>query len=588
MLLNNEQSLASNPINLTIRRSKFAMPEEHQLDFTSGELVPIYLNMDVLPGDTINMRMSSMIRLSTPIYPTMDTAYADFYFFFVPKRLVWEHFKDFKGENSNTYWTTPTEYITPQISAPSGGWNVNTVADYMGIPPGISGFSVDALPMRAYALCWNEWFRSESITQPVSISFGDATVTGTNATWSNYITDGSLGGAPLRVARMHDLFSSGLWEPQAGPPVQVPFTDGTMAPVVTHTPYFNIPGYRDNPVQPMIGAAYADYEPLSFLHSMPATPRKWTTNRSGGSIVTTGTHYALATNDSDFVKSNTAMSDPDTSAKITPENLFTDLSYATGGITIESLREAFAIQRILETINRGSRYIEIIKNAFGVTSPDSRQQRPEYLGGKRVPITMAEINQTSSTDTTSPLGHPGAASKTLMSNDMFTYSATEHGILLGLMCVRPVHTYAQGLKRDWRKRTRYEYYWPDLANIGDQFIKNSELYLQSDSVVDSDGNVVNDLPFAYQEAWYEYRNGVNQVHGHLRPQVNQSLAVWNYSDNYTQLPTLSTDWLYEDGSQIGRTIAVQTQPQFIADLYFEPIYVRPMPLYSVPGLDTRF
>lgn len=576
MLLNNEQSLASNPINLTIRRSKFKMPEEHQLDFTSGELVPIYLNMDVLPGDTINMRMSSMIRLSTPIYPTMDTAFADFYFFFVPKRLVWEHFKDFKGENSNTYWTTPTEYTTPQISAPSGGWNVNTVADYMGIPPGISGFSVDALPMRAYALCWNEWFRSESITQPVSISLGDATVTGTNATWSSYITDGSLGGSPLRVARFHDLFSSALWEPQAGAAAQVPLgLEDSYVPVITGV----IANLGTNP---QIGKEYRDptYAGLTWMKAGPSPTSKWQSASQTDitAVGTNGSGTTLSTN----VMSNTE------SFVIAPSNLYAAMGYGNAGITIESLRQAFAIQRILETINRGSRYIEIIKNAFGVTSPDSRQQRPEYLGGKRVPITMAEINQTSSTDSTSPLGHPGAASKTLMSNDMFTYSATEHGILLGLMCVRPVHTYAQGLKRDWRKRTRYEYYWPDLANIGDQFIKNSELYLQSDSVVDSDGNVVNDLPFAYQEAWYEYRNGVNQVHGHLRPQVNQSLAVWNYSDNYSQLPTLSTDWLYEDGSQIGRTLAVQTQPQFIADLYFDPVYVRPMPLYSVPGLDTRF
>lgn len=577
MLLNNEKSLASNPINLNIRRSKFNMPEEHQLDFSSGELIPVYVNLDVLPGDTINMRMSSMIRLSTPIYPTMDTAYADFYFFFVPKRLVWEHFKDFKGENSNTYWTTPTEYTTPQISAPdTTGWNVNSVADYLGIPPGITGFSVDALPFRAYALCWNEWFRSESITQPISISTGDATVTGTNATWSDYITDGSLGGSPLRVARFHDLFSSALWEPQAGSAAQVPLgLEESFVPVVARGTSLL------NPTNPQIGEKFqSDYAPIQWMKAGPGVTTTW-------SALTDSNFAAVTTKGNDTTRSSTTMTNVETYS-IAPLNLYAAMGYGNAGITIESLRQAFAIQRILETINRGSRYIEIIKNAFGVTSPDSRQQRPEYLGGKRVPITMAEINQTSSTDTTSPLGHPGAASKTLMSSDMFTYSATEHGILLGLMCVRPVHTYAQGLKRDWRKRTRFQYYWPDLANIGDQYITNSELYLQSDSVVDSDGNVINDEPFAYQEAWYEYRNSVNQVHGHLRPQVNQSLAVWNYADHYTQLPTLSTDWLYEDGSQIGRTIAVQTQPQFIADIYFDPVYVRPMPLYSVPGLDTRF
>lgn len=576
MLLNNEQSLASNPINLNIRRSKFHMAEEHQLDFSSGELIPVYVNLDVLPGDTINMRMSSMIRLSTPIYPTMDTAYADFWFFFVPKRLVWEHFKDFKGENSNTYWTTPVEYTTPQIEAPANGWNVNSVADYFGIVPEVDGFSVDALPFRAYALCWNEWFRSESLTQPVSISFGDATVTGTNGTWTNYITDGSLGGSPLRVARFHDLFSSGLFEPQAGGAAQVPLgLEDSYVPVIT-----GVPSHLGT--NPQLGKEYRDptYAPLSWMSAGPGPNTTW----SGG---TQSDYSAVSTNGSGTKQSSTAMTNLETYS-LAPANLYAAMGYGNAGITIESLRQAFAIQRILETINRGSRYIEIIKNAFGVTSPDSRQQRPEYLGGRRVPIQMAEINQTSSTDSTSPLGQPGAASKTLSSDDYFTYSATEHGILLGLMAVRPVHSYAQGIKRDWRKRTKWEYYWPDLANIGDQYIKNSEIFMQSDSVVDSDGNVVNDLPFAYQEAWYEYRNGINQVHGHLRPQVNQSLAVWNYADEYTSLPTLSTDWLYEDGSQIGRTIAVQSQPQFIADLYFDPIYTRPMPLYSVPGLDTRF
>lgn len=577
MLNNSQISLSSNPVDIRVSRSKMILDHEVITTFDSGQLIPIYID-EILPGDTVTMRMNSLVRMTTPIYPVMDQAMLDVFFFYVPKRLTWTHWVNLRGENSNTYWETPVEYTVPQIVAPEGGWEVGSIADQFGIPPKIDGFSVDALPFRGLGLIWNEWFRSESITQPISIPLDDADVQGTNGTWSDYVTEGYLGGEPLRVARYHDIFSSALLMPQSGNEAVIPLgTADTFVPIISANTSQQI---VDFPVNPQVGSdARSIYGDLKWQSRTGAGD--WT-KVSGGSSKNA---IAIDLNSGGTVHSSSAMSNTD-SEILAPLNLYADMSAGNAGIAINSLRNAVVIQQVLEQLNKGNRYTEILENLFHITSPDARLQRPEFLGYRQIPITMSEINQTSSTDATSPLGNPGANSKTFDGEDypIFQHSFLEDGFLYGLCCVRPTHTYSQGLRKFWRKRSRFDYFYPQMVGLGDRPVLNSEIYLQPDSVVNDDGEPVNDDVFGYNSAWYEYFTAQSQTRGLMRPYVNQSLAVWNYSDNYDSLPTLSTDWLYEDGSQIGRTLAVQNQPQFKADFYFKPTYVRPVPVNMAPGL----
>lgn len=577
-LTHSEASLVSNPMAADVRRSKFTIPHKHLTTGDPYKLYPCYLDMSIMPGDTVKMRVATLVRMLTPIAPVLDNCYMDLMFFAVPYRLVWDSFKEFMGEDSNTYWTQPVEKFIPQITPPSTGWNVDSVADHFEIPSGVSGGSISALPFRAYARIWNEWFRSESIVQPVSISLGDAGVTGTNGTWTTYIADGSLGGEPLRVARYHDIFTSALQQPQAGLSVELPING--FAPVFpTSKTEFTIKSqnwYTD------IGA-----QTMTFGTKVPNPSVTSLTNADYYPDLSVSGAHNVVTNGPDAGYNTTAGTQSYVSG-INPNNLVADLNNINGsGITITALRQAFALQRLLETVNRGSRYIEIIKNCFNITSPDARMQRTELLSAVRLPINMAEINQTSSTDSTSPLGTPGANSKTYGEyDDLFTYSATEHCMIIGLWCIRNNSTLtARGINPFWRKKDRFSFYWPQLEGLSDMPIPNSSLFWQDDSITDSDGNVINDLPFGYSEPWAEYRSNPDAVTGMFRPYVNQTLGTaWTYVSNFTQLPTLSRDFLYPDGSEITSTLAINNQPAFRADFYFDPVYVRPMPVYSVPGL----
>lgn len=581
MIMQNNVSLVSTPVAENIHRSKMTEPFSHHTTMNNFEWTPIFLDMSVMPGDTIKMRMSTIIRMLTPIAPVMDQATATVAFFAVPYRLVWEHAKEFFGEDSNTYWQTPTEYMIPQITAPSGGWNVGSLADHLGVPSGIAGISINALPFRAVALIWNEWMRAESITQPISFSMGDATVAGTNATWSNYITDGALGGHCPRAARYHDIFTSALMAPQAGAPVAIPLVGDGYAPVFAmNTTSTSFP---PSSVTPRVG----HYDGLRWGKISTATSLDPLDQQLDDYLPGSAKNHVLSTNG--VSNASTLSNTPTVDAQIAPINLWADFNDAVGSsVTITALRQAFAIQRLLEAVNRGgSRYTEIIRTCFHVLSPDSRLQRPELLGIREFPISMAEINQTSSTDTTSPLGHAGATSKTFdQYDDYFVRSFTEHTIIVGMMTIRNSNDYSQGIDPFFRARSRFDYYWPQLNGISDVAVPNSSIYLQSDSVVDTDGNVINDLPFGYQEAFTEkYRQKRNTSSGLMRTYVTQTLGTtWTYGTKFSSLPTLSTDFLYPDGSEIRSTLALQNQPDFKVDIYFSPTYVRPMPLFSVPGL----
>ncbi len=541
---NTESHFSVNPINLDIQRSKFVRPSTHKTTFNAGNLIPIYVD-EVLPGDTFKMNMSSVIRMSTPIYPVMDNANLDVYFFFVPNRLVWDHWKEFFGENNSTHWEQPVEYEVPQITAPAGGWAKGTIADYMGIPTKIENISVQALPFRAYCKIWNDWFRDQNLKDPAMISMDETTTAGANA--GDYVTNAEKGALPLKVAKYHDYFTAALPEPQKGPEVTIGGAITGDYPIKTKTETYE-PGTAN-----ISFTNYGQY-PNGTLWNSNGTLR-------GSNVIAAG----FEVNKDPYLQFN---------------NLYAITGGQNTATSINALRQAFAIQRLYEKNARGgTRYIEIIKAHFGVQSPDARQQRSEYLGGTRVPINMDQVIQTSNSgDGITPQGNTAAYSLTAFNESMFTKSFTEHGYIIGLACIRTEHTYQQGIERFWSRKKMLDYYFPTLANLGEQAILNKEIYAQ--------GNAKDDEAFGYQEAWAEYRYKPSRVSGAMRSNYQTTLDAWHYADKYTQQPILSSEWIDETSANIDRTLAVQsaTEDQFIADFYFACEATRPMPLYSIPGL----
>lgn len=536
--------------NVEKQRSRFDRSFEHKTTLNTGDLFPVSWD-EVLPGDTITMDFSHVTRMTTPIAPVMDEAAMDVYAFFVPNRLIWNHWKEFWGENNSTHWEQPTEYHIPKIAFPAGGWDENSLANYMGLPIGVGNKSVNHLPIRAYCKIVNDWFRDENLKDPCYITMDETTVTGVNkGVGYDYVTDTEKGAACFKVAKWHDYFTSALPEPQKGPDVKIPL--GTTAPLMFNTDVETITGYtpQSDFDEEKVYAYGKDISGVGYV--------------SGLGMVTNGTMSGL---------------NPGKYA-----NIVTDLSEATAA-TINQLRQAFAVQRFYEAQARGgSRYIEFIKNIFGVTSPDARQQRSEYLGGKRFQINMDQVLQTSATDVTSPQGNTAAFSCTINSDNLFTYSATEHGYLFVLCCIRTNHSYQQGINKAWLRDKWTDWYVPQFANLGEMPITNAELYVQGDNVVDTDGNIIDDQVFGYQEAWADYRYKPNMITGKMRSNATGPLDFWHYADYYTSLPQLSGDWIDETEANVQRTLAVQNEPQFQADFYLKSIWTRVMPLYSVPGL----
>lgn len=536
---NSEQHYSQVP-HANVPRARFKRDYSLLTTMNEGDLIPIYCD-EVLPADTAKINLNALMRMSTPLYPVMDNCYADFYFFFVPARLLWEHFENLMGQNDSTFWAEKTEYTTPKTTAPSDGWKVGTLADYFGIPTGVANLQVNSLPFRAYAKIWNEWFRDENLQQPVTMSKTDTTTAGSN-TGTN-LTDAEAGGLPLKVCKYKDYFTSCLPSPQKSTePVAIPLTG--KAPVY---------GYKYNSDEKEMG----DIELI--------------TRNGQSSHVQNGDSTPLTI---------TGWAKEDSTYYSTDAYLYTDLGSATI-TTINELRQAIAVQHIFERDARtGTRYKEILQGAWGVTSPDARLDRSEYIGGYRLPININQVIQTSATDSTSPQGNTAAFSMTTMSRNMATYSATEHGFIIGLAAVRVEHSYQQGLSRMWTRSTRFSYYDPMLANLGEQAVLNQEIYAQ--------GTAKDEEVFGYQEAWADYRYRTNMITGEMRSTYAQTLDAWHYADKYTSLPTLSSDWIKEGTENIDRTIAVQSDNsrQFICNFYFDQTWTRAMPIYSIPGLDT--
>lgn len=537
---NAEQHYSQVP-HANVPRARFKRDYSLLTTMNEGDLVPIYCD-EVLPADTAKIDLNALMRMSTPLYPVMDNCYCDFYFFFVPSRLLWEHFENLMGQNDSTFWAETVEYTTPKTTAPAGGWNVGTLADYFGIPTGVANLQVNSLPFRAYVKIWNEWFRDENLQQPVTMSKTDATTAGSNA--GTALTDAEAGGLPLKVCKYKDYFTSALPSPQkSAEPVKIPL--GGPAPIY---------GYGNAKLNEKL----TDTDLESIASFIPYLADKNGDELSGAKPA----QFYTQVDDS-----------------LHPV-LGADLS-AVQATTINELRQAIAVQHIFERDARtGTRYKEILQGAWGVTSPDARLDRSEYIGGYRLPININQVIQTSSTDSTSPQGNTAAFSMTTMSRNMATYSATEHGFIIGLAAVRVDHSYQQGLSRMWTRSTRFSYYDPMLANLGEQAILNQEIYAQ--------GNAQDEEVFGYQEAWADYRYRTNMITGEMRSTYAQTLDAWHYADKYNELPKLSSDWIKEGTENIDRTIAVQSDNsrQFICNFYFDQTWARAMPIYSIPGLDT--
>lgn len=545
---NVESRLAMVP-RANISRSKFDMtPFRHLTTMNAGKLVPIFVQ-ECLPAGTYSLTVKDLIRMSTPIHPVMDDCYLDTYFFFVPNRLVWRNWEEFMGENKSGYWTkNQPQFAVPQleINAPTGVVK-GSILDYMGIPTGVSGISINALPVRAYNLIWNEWFRDQNTMSPVYISDleDDEEYSTPNGDWFN---TAPFGGDLLPVSKFHDYFTSALPEPQRGPDVNIPLA-GDMVPIVTG----------------------------SERHAVRNIPMTWAEEQDGLPFSGSGLLGLTAGETSININGENGPN------RVLPDNLYGDLSQAVSA-TINELRMAVALQTFYEASARyGGRYTELLRGHFGVVSPDSRLQRPEYIGGKRVKINMQQVLQTSSTDETSPQGNTSGFSLTADIDKSFTYSCVEHGFIIGVCCIRTRQTYQYGLHRMWSRRDMIDYYFPEFAHIGEQPVLNKELYIQG---IGSTDNQV----FGYQEAWAEYRQNHSYITGAYRSNYAQTLDSWHYAEKLDSLPTLSAEFMSQSTQVIDRTLAVtsEVEDQFLCDFEFNMSCVLPMPMYSVPGFGLRF
>nr|WNN13430.1 MAG: major capsid protein [Gokushovirinae sp.] len=512
-----------------IPRSSFDRSHGYKTTFDAGYLVPFFVD-EALPGDTFKADLNMFCRLATPIVPFMDNLFLETFFFAVPIRLIWDNWQKFNGEQDNP--GDSTDFLVPQIQAPEGGWQYGSLADYMGIPTGVGGLKTSALWHRAYNLIWNEWFRDENLQTTQWMHKDDGPDPA-----EHYIL--------LRRGKRHDYFTSCLPWPQKGPGVELPL--GGVAPVA---------GNGDGLRLQLI----SDGTDVGRLQSFATTATPSDVYRLGASALTTGGILGVST---------------DSSAS----GLVADLSSATA-VTINSLRQAFQIQKLYERDARGgTRYTEILRAHFGVVSPDARLQRPEYLGGTSGRININPVAQTSSSDTTTPQGNLAAFGVYADSQHAFTKSFVEHCVILGLVNVRADLTYQQGLNRMFSRQSRFDFYWPALAHLGEQAVYNKEIYAQ--------GNATDDEVFGYQERWAEYRYKPSLITGKFRSTDPQTLDVWHLSQKFDNLPKLNADFII-DNPPISRVVAVQNEPQFLFDSYIQLKCVRPMPVYSVPGLVDHF
>lgn len=536
---NNEQHFNQIP-EMKASRTRFNRDQTILTTFDSGELIPFYVD-EVLPGDTFNVDTAAIIRMTTPKYPVFDDAFIDLYYFYCPNRILWDDFKRFMGEVENEPWTPTKDYKVPQIKINGTQKEKlpreNSILDYMGVPTKIEApISINALPIRAYVMIWNEFFRDENVENAAVLKTdsNDINYTDRSENIDVILEDAYKGGRCLPVNKFHDYFTSCLPYPQRGPEVALPMQGN--APIKGYT-NFDYNELQLNQVSPVFNGTVATNGEI--------------TSRPGYTVFknSQGTSYMAA-----------------------------ELNNVTA-TTINDLRKAVAVQQYYEALARGgSRYREQVQALWDVVISDKTVQVPEYLGGGRYHVNINQIVQTSGqqTNTDTPIGETGAMSVTPINESSFTKSFEEHGFVIGVCCVRHNHSYQQGLERFWSRTDRLDYYVPQFANLGEQPVKKKEIMLT--------GKATDEETFGYQEAWSDYRMKPNRVSGVMRSNATGSLDFWHYADNYDKVPTLSQEWMAEGKNEIARTLIVQNEPQFFGAIRVANKTTRRMPLYSVPGL----
>jgi len=528
-----------------IQRSSFQRNHGLKTAFNSQSLIPIFWD-EALPGDTMNLKMNHFGRLSTPFVPVMDNIRLETFFFAVPYRLVWQNWEKFNGQQDNP--GDSTDYLTPQMTTPpaNGVFAEQSLMDYFGIPTKVPNLSVNAFHFRAYNLIWNEWFRDETIQPRAPMNKGDG---------PDLPGDYTL----LPRGKRHDYFTSCLPWPQKGPSVPI-FSATATAPVISGNMTATGMNAPAASWSQMNGASQVSKAGLFLMGDATTNMRV-----PSGSLPST---------------SNTSFQVKQSDGWVANLSLSTDTS-------VNAIRQAFQLQKLYERDARGgTRYTETIRSHFGVVSDDARLQRPEYLGGGSTAINITPIAQTSSSDSTTPQGNLAAIGTTSSTGHGFVKSFTEHCLIIGLANVTADLTYQQGLDRMWSRRTRWDYYWPALAHLGEQAVLNKEIYAQGTGVTNGQGIIDNQV-FGYQERFAEYRYKNSTVTGRMRSNATQSLDIWHLSQKFNSLPTLSAPFIV-DTPPLERILAVTDEPQILLDSYFNYICARPMPTYSVPGLVDHF
>ena len=543
-LLDQNSHFAYNPTSIqSMRRARFDLSSTVKTSFNVGQLIPFDV-IEVLPGDTFDVETNILCRLQTLLTPIMDDLYLDVYYFFVPNRLVWDNWQAFCGENIKGSWYPSTQEVIPTLDNGDIPYKPGCVMDYMGVPTGVANLSVNSLPLRAYTLIYNDWFRDENLQDPDLLITGDEVMQ-----YNNDVT--RLGGVPYNVNKYHDYFTSCLPAPQKGPDVTVPMLSGEV-PVLPGTTPYQYPWPNKMLFSPVDGSWSSGTESsLSVSHT-------------SGSVLA----YPTSDGGNDY-------------KYVYPNNLYAQLKDIPV-VTINQLRLAFATQKLYEKDARGgTRYTEVLRSHFGVISPDARLQRPELLSYNHIPINIQQVVQNSETGET-PQGSTTAFSVTGNTDGSFIKSFVEHGYIIGLACARYIHTYQQGLNRMWSRSSRFDFYWPVFSNIGEQPVLNKEIYAQG---TETDNEV-----FGYNEAWADYRFRPSRTSGEMRSTHPTPLDSWHLGDVYENLPALSDGWIQEDKNNVDRVLAVTSENanQLFMDIYIKNHATRPMPMYSIPGLIDHF